>query len=480
MKKPLFATLGVAIAYTGAAWYTGYVGEQKFREQLELTKQQPASVGMQLDLVKYERGIFTSQVELVIKPLSELPLELVRLTSRAQHGPVLFGDGLGFGLYDMTSRFQLQLRDEQMNKDLQAALGDKLGDIHSRVYFDASYDGSWGLDALAKEEDGTSLSMQPSQVNFSGRLDSLSGEAQIKIGAINAKLADGSHIDVAEISGSVQVENLEPGVNLTNMTLTMPEVKGANGQGVAFSLEGLSLAQLQTLNNNKIDTQVKLDMVKLVGPVVVEKAYYHISFNQVDKAALKAINESMSRAAGVTDPEALQMVYLQVFTEALPLLLQEGLSAQLSLGAEFMGGKSEAVWNTRYVPPADGKTLTQLQGLEEYLQLVDSDLSVKAPAGLLQATPASTMVGTYLQEENGNYLLKASFKAGELVIGNTTVPPEQWMTALVGMSAMAQAGQEPAAGEADAYSDTDAYADADAYEGTDAEAEVTEADAATE
>lgn len=444
MKKPLFAALGVAIAYTGAAWYTGYMGEQKFREQLALGQQQSSSAGMQLDKVEYDRGIFSSRVELSIKPVSTLPLEQVTFKSRVTHGPLLFGRGFGVGLYDMQSEFALLLRDETVNTALQAALKDKLDNIRTRVYFDGAYDGLWELEAIEKQQDGVNLSMQPSRLGFSGKLDSLSGKGQLTVGAIKITLADGSRVEMNEMTADVSVENLEPGVNLTNMKLEMPGVNATSATGVPFAMEGLTVAQTQTLVNNKIDTHIKMDMARLVGPVVVDKAYYHIAFNQVDKAAVKAMNKSLTRAAGVTDPTALQAVYVQMFTQAMPLLLQDGLTAQLAVGAEFMGGKSEALWNIRYVPPVDGKTIAELQGMEDYLALVDSDLLVKAPAALLQASPASTMVGTYVEEENGFYLLKARFKNGELVVGNTTVPPEQWMGALTGVAALAQAGQTSA------------------------------------
>lgn len=449
MKKPLLATLGVAIAYAGAAWYTGYVGEQKFNEQLALSQQQSAASGMVVEKVKYERGIFTSQVELAIKPISALmPLQQVTMTSSAQHGPLLFGKGLGVGLFDMNSEIKILLRDEQLNSELQAAIGDKLGKIHTRAYLDASYDGVWDVAAIEEKNDKVSFTMQPSSLTFSGKLDSLSGKGTLNIGAIEVAGQDGTNLTVSPMTGDFSVDNLEPGLNITNMQLAMPELKGTNNQGVPFALEGVTLAQIQALNNDKVDTQVKLDMAKLVGPVVVEKGYYHISINQIDKAAIKSMSESMAQAAGVTDPQALQMVYLQMFTQALPLLLQDGLAMQLAMGAEFMGGKSEAQWDIKYVPPADGKSLMQLQGADAYIKLVDSDLLVKAPAGLLQATPASSMVGTYVMEEDGYYVLKATLKNGELVVGNTPVPPEQWMGALSSMMMLAQAGQQPSEEEA--------------------------------
>lgn len=449
MKKILFIIVGVAVIYTAGSWFTGYQGEKRFRTQLELANQQAGTSGLAIDLRSYNRGIFTSQVDVVFKPTNPFFPKGIEFTmaSSIHHGPILLGRGFGFGLFDLTAKPMLVTPDTAMNEQIKSFFGESIGVISMRAFFSASYESSWDFQELKQEGKEGTFSLAPSSIKVNGHLDSLSGEGELVFGALDVKPAAGGSMHMSPLTGTFSVKNVEPGVNISDIHLMAEEIKGMNAEGITLALNKLAISQEQSLNNGRIDTAVKFDFDSLTGPVEVKQGYYHIAINQVDVAAIKAWTKALSEAPTAADPQAVQALYASLMTQTLPLFLQDGLALQVSIGAEFMGGQSTALWDIKYKAPADGKTLADIADPMEYLTLVDSDLVIKSPEALLQATPVSAYVGTYILQDAGNYVLKAGLHAGELTVGNTPVPREQILAAIGGMmaaKAAAQAPQEPA------------------------------------
>ena len=89
MKK-LAGILIVIALYAGASFYTGYQGEKNIRQQFALSQQQSEAQGVQLELTRYERGVFFSEVEFTATySTMGLPIGGFSLSSksRVQHGP---------------------------------------------------------------------------------------------------------------------------------------------------------------------------------------------------------------------------------------------------------------------------------------------------------------------------------------------------------------------------------------------------------
>ncbi len=432
MKKIIIGVAGAAVAYSAVSWYVGFAGEKQFRAQIELAKAHVENSGMSYELVSYQRGLFSSHFELKIKPLQVMPpfdkLEVLAEGTN-YHGPILWHGGLGLGLFDELLKPQLKLGDEEAEKKLHQAVGDSLGVISMRAHFNKTYDASWDFQPININEDGAQFAMAASSMKFTGRLDSLDCKGTLALGAIDVTSADKSQAHIDSLAGNLDFKMLEPGIYIGNYDLGIEQAKFTNAMGVAVNLNKLGLNLAQTVNDNALDTSVKLSLGKVSGPMEITNGYYEVKVNKVSLDAVrswsKAYRDAMASVTVGSDPMAAQLAMMGVFGSELPKFLQKGLNLHINLGAEFMGGKPNAHWEVNYVGPVDGKTLADLTNTQEYLALADSDLLVQAPAMLLGALPMDQYVGSYVTQEGDDYVLKASLHNGALKVGTVDIPQEQ-------------------------------------------------------
>jgi len=105
MKKSLVAVgviVALGIIWTGGAWYTGkqfekHVGEMVAEANAQLKRSAPQA-GLELSYQDYQRGIFSSHLQLVVKPAAGQqeallkPGQSVVLEQVVSHGPIPLAD----------------------------------------------------------------------------------------------------------------------------------------------------------------------------------------------------------------------------------------------------------------------------------------------------------------------------------------------------------------------------------------------------
>ncbi len=100
MKKTLVAAgvvIALGIVWTGGAWYTGKKLENHLAEMVtqanEQLKRTAPEAGVELSYQNYQRGVFSSHLQLVVKPVAGAdntwlkPGQSIVLDESVSHGP---------------------------------------------------------------------------------------------------------------------------------------------------------------------------------------------------------------------------------------------------------------------------------------------------------------------------------------------------------------------------------------------------------
>ena len=134
MKKLAAVALLLGVGYVGAAYITGYVGEQNMRKQLSLSQAQSAESGVVMVLDSYRRGLFSSDVSVTLRSSNPMPIMQqgeVLMVSHVTHGPLLFQHGFSIGLFTATTQLKLQTKDDEINQKLNDFFGESIGEIRT-------------------------------------------------------------------------------------------------------------------------------------------------------------------------------------------------------------------------------------------------------------------------------------------------------------------------------------------------------------
>lgn len=452
MKKLLGLILIVGL-YLAAAFYTGYQGEKNIRHQFAMAEQKSEAQGVKLVLNNYERGILFSEMDFsasygeAAAPVGALTLNS---KSRIQHGPLLFANGFGVGLFSAESTLELTTSNEAVNQDIKAVFGESIGELVTVGHFNNTYSGTWTLADIVYENDGSTLTLAESIVKVEGSYDDVDVAGSFTIGAIEFLAADGSKVNVAPVSANFATDNIAESVTLSNLDMMVEKIDFSDGAMVAFSIEQLKMVQQQKLVNEKIDTSISFTAAKVQSPVEITSLRYDFALNQVDPAAVQKWTEIATKMqSSPADPQELFTQYSDDTAELMDLLLQEGLVFTLGLGADFMGGAARLDLSAHYQPLPDGQQFKDIVNPLDYFLMVDSDLLIKISESIVTQTPLVMMVGqyvgTYITQEGDQYVLHATLNDGKLMVGNTEVPLEMLLAFLPAAGATEAAVDDPLA-----------------------------------
>ena len=210
MKK-LAGILIVIALYAGASFYTGYQGEKNIRQQFALSQQQSEAQGVQLELTRYERGVFFSEVEFTATySTMGLPIGGFSLSSksRVQHGPLLFLGKVGVGLFSSVSTLEIVTGDAEADQKLAAIFGESIGEIVTLGHFNNSYTSTWTVPAINYSDEGDVLSVDGINLTVNGTYTSMDMTGSVDVGAMDIALADGTHITTTPLTGNFDVKNI--------------------------------------------------------------------------------------------------------------------------------------------------------------------------------------------------------------------------------------------------------------------------------
>lgn len=434
-KKALASIVALAALYCGAAYVSGYLGEKNIREQLELSKSQPQASELDIQLVEYRRGIFTSDVRVSTKSRKELPKGAkieITVDNAVRHGPLLFADGPAIGALSAISTVQVKTGLPEEDKKITDIFGSSIGTATSVVKYNGDYRLTWVLPSITYKNDELQFALGESRAMAEGNTNNLSSSGDMTIGRLEMTTTEGGHVTMSPTVAKFTTRNVESGLNLSDVDGAIAEIDVRSTSKPPLSIKGLTFNQVQTLAGASINSSFKLGVAKLSGPVELENAYYTMDLNGVSKEATRRLATLFQNQP--TDPEQQQAFFATQLKEVAPLLLQNGLSLKLAIGASFGGGTPQAQWLIQYKAPTDGRDIFAITDPLEYLQLADSTLLVKAPATLVPAPLIAQFVDAYIVQAGSEYVLRASLQDGALKVGKTPIPKEMLAAMLAGMN----------------------------------------------
>lgn len=439
--------------YAGAAFYTGYQGEKNIRHQFALSEQQTEAQGVKLELTRYERGVFFSEVDFVATyPDMNLPFGQFTLTSksRVQHGPLLFLGGVGAGLFSSVSTMEVSSGDAELNEMLTSLFGESIGKVVTRGHFNNGYTAHWHVPTIEYREEGNSITIDEIHVEMKGHYSGLDMTGDFRVGAVNVALADGSQFTSTPLNGTFDIDNISEAVNIANMEMAIDSITYRSAAMMGGSIAQLKVVQTQKLVNDKIDSFVSFTIDKINGPLEISGLHYDIALNQLDPAAIVKWTEIARKMQdSQADPQNVFADNSEDMAELMQIALQDGLQLKVAIGADFMGGSAKVDWVTDYQALTDGRQLQDIVDPADYLSLFNSDLVIKVSESIVMQTPLVMMIdqymNTYITREGDQFVMYGSLKNGALKVGNTELPKEMLLALLPSMDA-----DDP-----DMYDDTD-------------------------
>jgi uncharacterized protein YdgA (DUF945 family) len=351
MKKSLVAVgviVALGVVWTGGSWYTGKQLEGRLAEMVAQANAQLATTapeaGIQLAYQNYQRGVFSSHLQMVVKPADGAksswlkPGQTVVLDENVSHGPFPLASLKSFNLAPAMATVNSTLVNNDATKQLfELAKGQSPFDISTRISYSGDTHSNINLKPLNYEKG-------EEKVAFSGGEFKLDADREGNVFSLNGNVESGVINAVNEYNQKVQLtfNNLktEGDSKLTRFAERIGNQKMTLDK-LAISVEGKELALLDGVSfdgksslskdGKSIDASLDyaLDSLKLQGQDM-GSSKLALKIGQIDGQAWHQFSQqyngevqALLAEPGVMDnPQVYQQKVTEAFFSALPLLLK--------------------------------------------------------------------------------------------------------------------------------------------------------------
>ncbi|MEJ8325842.1 MULTISPECIES: YdgA family protein [Kosakonia] len=494
MKKTWVAAgiiVALGIVWTGGAWYTGKQLEGRLAEMVSQAnaqiKRNAPEANIELSAQDYQRGLFSSQLTLNIKPLAGStntwlkPGQAIVLHETVDHGPFPLAQLKTFSLTPAMASVHTQLVNNDVTKGLfDIAKGQAPFSADTRIGYSGDTRTDVTLSPLNSEKDGDKVAFSGGHFRFSadskGNALSLSGEAEsglvdtvneygqkVQLSFNNLKTDGSSEMSsFDERTGNqkmsldklaISIENKEmallEGMNLTAKSDVADDKKSLNSQ-LDYSLNSLKV-QGQDLGSGKLTLKVGQ----------IDGKAWHQASEQYD-AQIRAL---MAQPDIAQNPELYQQKATEAFLSIVPLLLK-GEPVLTVAPLSWKNAKGEATFNLSLFlkdpSTATGTPQTLAEQVDRTVKSLDSKLTIPLDMATEMMTQVAKLEG-YQQEdaaklasqqvkglaamgqmfrittvENNSILTSLQYANGQVTLNGEKMPLEQF----VGMFGMP--GLQPA------------------------------------
>ncbi|MET6677650.1 YdgA family protein [Citrobacter amalonaticus] len=430
MKKSLVAAgviVALGVVWTGGAWYTGKKLETHLAEMVSQANAQikltAPEANVELAYQNYQRGVFSSQLQLVLKPVAgkENPWlkagQSVVLDESVDHGPFPFSQLKTFNLLPSMASVKTTLVNNDVSKPLfEMAKGETPFEINSRISYSGDTRSTMSLKPLNYEKGAEKVAFSGGEFIFNadkeGKVVSLSGEA--KSGLVDAVNEYDQKVQLSfndlKTEGSSTLASF--GERVGNQKVTIGKMSLAvEGKEMAL-LEGMEISgktdlvddgktinsQLDyTLNSLKVQNQ-DLGSGKLTLKVgQIDGAAWH-QFSQQYNAQTQAL---LSQPEVANNPELYQQRVTEAFFGALPLLMK-GEPVITIAPLSWKNAKGETALNLSLFlkdpAAAQGEPQTLADEVDRSVKSLDGKLSIPVDMAVEFMTQVARLEG-YQQEE---------------------------------------------------------------------------------
>ncbi|MGT8855794.1 YdgA family protein [Enterobacter sp. 186315] len=432
MKKSVVAVgviVALGVVWTGASWFTGKQLEGRLAEMVaqansEIKRSAPEA-GVELSYQNYQRGVFTSHMDLVVKPVAGntnallKPGQSVVLNEVVSHGPFPLAQLKSFNLIPSMASVKTVLVKNDVTKQLfDIAKDTSPFEIETRISYSGDTSSDIALKAL-NYENGTD------KVAFSGghfQLDadrdgknvSLSGEAQS--GLVNA---------VNEYDQKVQLtfNNLKADGNskMTSFDERIGDQK-LSLEKLAIAVEGKEMAVLEGMDldgksdvskdGKSINTQLDYTLKSLkVQNQDLGTGKLSLKIGNIDGAAWHQFSQKYSKesqalltdAALQQNPVMYQQQAMAVLFNNLPILLK-GEPVITVAPLSWKNSKGETTFNLSLFlkdpSTAKAEAQTLAQELDRSVKSLDGKLAIPVDMATEFMTQIAKLEG-YGEEDAG-------------------------------------------------------------------------------
>lgn len=430
MKKSLVAAgvvVALGIVWTGGAWYTGkkletHLAEMVTQANNQLKRYSPEA-GIELSYQNYQRGVFNSQLQLVVKPITGQqdswlkPGQSIVFNETVDHGPFPLAQLKSLNLVPAMASVKTTLVNNDVTKPLfDIAKGETPFIINSRIGYSGDTRSDLSLKPLNYENGDEKVAFSGGEFQFTADKDgnavSLTGDAQsglvnavneynqkVQITFNNLKTEGSSSIaSFGERIGDQKLSLEKLSISVEGKELAVLEGMGIDGKSDLIN-EGKTVnSQLDyTLNSLKLQGQ-DMGSGKLtlkVGQIDGEALH---QFSQQYSAQTKAL---MSQIDVVQNPELYQQKVTEAFFNALPILMK-GEPVITIAPLSWKNAKGETAFNLSLLlkdPTANTvEPQTLAQEVDRSVKSLDAKLTIPVDMATEFMTQIAKLEG-YQQEE---------------------------------------------------------------------------------
>lgn len=408
MKKSLIAAgviVALGIVWTGGAWYTGkklenHLSEMVAQANAQIKRTSPEA-NVELAWQNYQRGVFSSQLQLVLRPVAgkENPWlkagQSVVFNEDVDHGPFPLAQLKKFNLIPAMASVKTTLVNNDVSKPLfDIAKGETPFVVNSRIGYGGDSRSAISLKPLNYEKDTRKVAFSGGEFELNadknGNVVSLSGEAQ-------SGLLD----TVNEYNQRVQLTFNGIKTEGTSTLASFGERVGSQkltAEKIAISVEGKEMALLEGMEINgksdlvndgkTINSQLDYSLNSLkVQNQDLGSGKLTLKIGQIDGEAWHQFSQQynartqalLAQPEIANDPQLYQQKVTEAFFGALPLLMK-GEPVITVAPLSWKNAKGETALNLSLFlkdpATAQGEPQTLAEEVDRSLKSLDGKLTI--------------------------------------------------------------------------------------------------------
>ena len=430
MKKSLVAVGVIAalgVVWTAGAWFTGKQMETRFADMIEQAnanlKRTAPEAGLKLSYENYQRGLFSSRLQLVIEPTGRKgspwlePGQRVVFNEHVDHGPFPLSELKTFNLLPAMASVSSTLVNNELSKPLfDAAKGKSPFSAKTRVGYSAATDTLITLVPINHEADGEKVAFSGGTIQLKadreGKNVTLNGEMQS--GLIDALNEYNQHVQLSfgnlKIDGTSEMTDFAERIGSQKLSVGTLSV-AIEGQQMARR-EGMSLEGASTPTDDRKSINTRLDYalnsLKLQSQDM-GSGKLSLKIDKLDGEAWHTFNQryeawmtSMAaQGEHYQDPGYFQNRMADAVIGIRPVLLKGGPSVTIA-PLSWKNAKGESTFNLalQLGDPAaagdDAKSMNEL--LDRTVKSLDSKLVIPVPMATHLMTQTAQLEGFQADE----------------------------------------------------------------------------------
>jgi len=338
MKKSLVAVgviVIVAVIWTIGSWYTGKKIEGEFDTFIERTnttlKNNAPEAGINVKTENYQRGIFTSNADIVIdiKENSERKNTIVKFATKIFHGPFPINKIVKLNLLPRLASTTIELVKNETTEELFKYTQEQAfitGDVD--VGFNKGLDANLNLSPLDGNPYGKNITFSGGAINYVGNTDL----KDIKISVVSDNFVIGNK----EKTESMILKglNIQSDLSLTpfnfysgKQTLNISDIN-FNSDDIKFSFKNFAINLDSALKDDSIDGKISYSINDLIAKEQnLGSGELTLLIERMDAKAfgnfLKSYNDEIAHNLANGNPlYNADTIFAQLLVENLPSLLK--------------------------------------------------------------------------------------------------------------------------------------------------------------